>query len=72
MLGSIGMPELMFILLLALIVFGPRRLPEMGKTLGRALSEFRKASADFKRSVKMELSEDPSPPPAEKPAAPPE
>lgn len=55
MFGSLGVPEILFILALALLVFGPKRLPEMGRTLGRALGEFRKASNDLKRSFDAEL-----------------
>ena len=67
MLGSLGLPELLFIMLLALLVFGPRRLPEIGRTIGRALGEFRRATTDLKRSMDVELrSEDfrerPTPP----------
>jgi len=47
--------EIIFILIIALIVFGPRKLPEMGKSLGKMMAEFRKASADFKRTVEDEV-----------------
>lgn len=53
--GSFGVTELLFILALALIVFGPRRLPEIGRTLGRAMGEFRRATADLKRTLDSEL-----------------
>jgi len=56
MFGSLGMPEILFILVIALIVFGPRKLPQIGKTLGESLSQFRKASEDFKRSWEAEVS----------------
>ena len=64
MLGSLGLPELMFILVLALLVFGPKRLPEIGRTLGRGMAEFRKATNELKRSIntEMALDEAPSPP----------
>ena len=64
MLGSIGMPELILIFVIALIVFGPKKLPEVGKSLGRGLAEFKKASDDFKQSIHKEvesLKEEPSP-----------
>jgi sec-independent protein translocase protein TatA len=49
-----GMPELIFILVIALIVFGPRKLPELARTLGKALAEFKRAADDFKRSIEEE------------------
>lgn len=64
MFGPLGVPELIFILVLALLVFGPKRLPEIGRTIGRGMSEFRKASNDLKRSINTELALD------EPPAAP--
>jgi len=56
MFGSLGFPEILFILVLALLVFGPRRLPEVGRTIGRALGEFRRATGDLKRSFDQETS----------------
>ena len=56
MIGSLGVPELLFILVLALLVFGPRKLPEIGRTLGKALGEFRRATTDLKRTLDVELS----------------
>ncbi len=65
MIGSLGVPELLFILVLALLVFGPRKLPEIGRTLGRAMGEFRRATSDLKRTLDVELStEELSKPPA--------
>ena len=55
MIGSLGVPELIFILVLVLLVFGPKRLPEIGRTLGKGLSEFRRASNDLKRTINAEL-----------------
>jgi TatA/E family protein of Tat protein translocase len=55
MFGSLGLPELIFIFVLALLVFGPRKLPELGKTVGKALGEFRRATADLKSSFDTEL-----------------
>ena len=55
MLGSLGFPEILFILVLALLVFGPRRLPEVGRKVGRALGEFRRATGDLKRSIDREI-----------------
>lgn len=56
MFGSLGLPEILFILVLALLVFGPRRLPEVGRTIGRALGEFRRATGDLKRTFDQETS----------------
>lgn len=56
MIGSLGVPELLFILVLALLIFGPRKLPEIGRTLGRAMGEFRRATSDLKRTLDVELS----------------
>jgi len=53
--GNLGMPELMMIMLLALLLFGPKKLPEIGKQVGKALGEFRKASNDLKRSIQDEM-----------------
>jgi sec-independent protein translocase protein TatA len=53
--GSLGLPEILFILVLALLLFGPRRLPEIGRTIGKGLSEFRRATNDLKRSIETEI-----------------
>ena len=55
MFGTLGGPEIVLILVIALIVFGPRKLPEIGKTMGKMLAEFRKASSDFKRTIEDEV-----------------
>jgi TatA/E family protein of Tat protein translocase len=74
MFGTLGGPEVILILVVALIVFGPRRLPEIGKSMGKMLAEFRKASNDFKRTIEDELEAEkarevkpiePAPPPAD-------
>jgi TatA/E family protein of Tat protein translocase len=49
------MPEILLILVIALIIFGPRKLPELGKTLGQSLAQFRRASEDFKRQWEDEV-----------------
>jgi TatA/E family protein of Tat protein translocase len=61
--GSLGLPEIAFIFILALLIFGPKKLPEMGRTLGRAMAEFRKATSELKRSINTELALDESPAP---------
>ena len=55
MFGPIGMPELIIILTLALIIFGPRKLPELGRSLGRSLSEFKRASNELKMTLDEEI-----------------
>ena len=57
MFGSIGMPELILIFVVALLVFGPRKLPEIGKSLGKGLAEFKRASDDLKRTIEQEIEE---------------
>jgi len=47
MIGSIGVPGLILILIIALVVFGPRKLPEIGSAFGRTLSEFKRGARDF-------------------------
>lgn len=53
-LESIGTSELLVLLVVALVVFGPRKLPEMGRTLGRSLNEFKRASEEFQRTWEHE------------------
>lgn len=55
MFGSIGMPELLIILTIALIIFGPRKLPELGRSLGKSLSEFKRASNELKHTLDEEI-----------------
>ena len=55
MFGSIGGGELLVIFVLALIVFGPRKLPEIGKSLGKMVLEFRKATSDFRETLESEV-----------------
>ncbi len=54
MFGSIGMTELIVIMVVALIVIGPKRLPELARTLGKALGDFKRATSDFQNSFSME------------------
>src|SRR5919201_971746 len=52
---NLGMSEVLLILVIALVVFGPRKLPELGKSLGQAMAQFRRASEDFKRTWEQEV-----------------
>ncbi len=51
---GLGMPEILLILAIALIVIGPKKLPELAKTLGRAMGEFKRSAQDFKKSIDVE------------------
>jgi TatA/E family protein of Tat protein translocase len=58
MFGTLGGPELFLILVVALIVFGPKKLPEIGKSLGRMMNEFKKASNEFRQTLEDEVEAD--------------
>ena len=55
MFGSIGAPELLIIFIIALLIFGPRKLPKLGKSLGKSLAEFKRASNDLKNTLEEEI-----------------
>lgn len=55
MFGTLGVQEMVVIFLLALVLFGPKKLPELGRTIGKALTEFRRASSDLKMSFEREM-----------------
>lgn len=71
---GIGMPELLVILVVALLVLGPKRLPEVARSLGRGMAEFRRASNELRQTLTAPLEEPPAPPKASaataKPSAP--
>ncbi len=51
---GMGMPEIIVVLVVALLVIGPKKLPDMAKSLGRAIGEFKKAGSDFKASMDVD------------------
>jgi TatA/E family protein of Tat protein translocase len=53
--GNIGFPEMLVIFVLALLIFGPKKLPELGKSLGKGLSEFRRASSELRSQFDREM-----------------
>ena len=71
MFGSIGMPELIIILTLALIIFGPRKLPELGRSLGKSLGEFKRASNELRNTLDEEIRLEEERTSAQRAAAPP-
>ena len=81
MFGPIGMPEMIVIGIIALLIFGPRKLPELGKSLGKSIAEFKRASNELKNTLEDEIrseelqnarrtAEIPVPPSSAAPAAP--
>jgi len=54
---NLGLPEMLFIFVIALIIFGPKKLPEIGRQVGRALNEFKRASNEFKAQIESEISQ---------------
>ena len=58
MFGSVGMPELLIIFIIALIIFGPRRLPELGKAVGQTINEFKKGANNLREPDKEEVRRD--------------
>ena len=69
MFGPLGFPEMLFIVVLALLIFGPKRLPEVGRTIGKGMAQFRKATSDLRRTIETEIALENDPPrPANRPA----
>jgi len=60
MFGSIGMTELLTILLLVLILFGPKRIPELARSLGKGLNELKRAAEDVKQELELDDFDHPS------------
>ena len=58
MFGPLGVPEMILIFVVALLLFGPRKMPQIGRSIGRALGEFRRASNEFKRTIEDEVAAD--------------
>ena len=58
MFGPLGVPEVILIFVVALLLFGPRKMPQIGRSLGRAIGEFRRASTEFKRTIEDEVAAD--------------
>lgn len=56
--GPLGVPEMILIFVVALLLFGPRKMPQIGRSLGRAIGEFRRASNEFKRTIEDEVAAD--------------
>jgi sec-independent protein translocase protein TatB len=54
---NLGFPEMIFIFFIALIIFGPKKLPEIGRQIGKALNEFKRASNEFKSQIEAEISQ---------------
>ena len=54
---NLGFPEMIFLFLFALILFGPKKLPEIGRQIGRALNEFKRASNEFRSQIESEISQ---------------
>ena len=52
---NLGFSEMVFLFLLALIIFGPKKMPEIGRQIGRALNEFKRASNEFKAQIETEI-----------------
>ncbi len=52
---NLGFPEIVIIFIVALVIFGPRKLPELGRSLGKGLSEFKRASNELKRTWEDEV-----------------
>jgi TatA/E family protein of Tat protein translocase len=70
MFGPLGFPEVVFILILALLIFGPKRLPEVGRTIGKGVAQFRRATTDLKRTIESEIALEEEPVrPGHRPAA---
>ena len=61
MFGSIGGPEIVLIFVVALLIFGPRKLPELGRAIGRGIGEFRRAANELRDSLEVEAAQTTAP-----------
>jgi sec-independent protein translocase protein TatA len=61
--GSIGIQEMIIILVIALIIFGPKKLPELGKSLGKGIAEFKKASSELAKTWEEDVAAEKKPDP---------
>jgi TatA/E family protein of Tat protein translocase len=66
---GIGMPEILIVLVVALIIFGPKKLPELARSLGKGFAEFKRASHDLKNSIDLEMDREEKSPPDKAPPA---
>ena len=58
MFGNIGLPEMMIIMVVALLVFGPKKLPEVGRSIGKAMREFKKSTEEIKEKFEEQIRAD--------------
>jgi len=63
---NLGMPEILVILVIALLLFGPKKLPELGRSLGQSIREFKKGASEIKEELEAVIEERPEKKPEEK------
>ena len=72
LIGSLGLPEIIFILVLALLIFGPKKLPEIGRSLGKGFREFKRGTSGFMDSLNDDINKATHTPSTPKPLPPPQ